>query len=71
MVISDMVTDRPAAQVDPEKWASCIDGALTKDDYVASIKKAGFADVTVLEERPYIDESDGRKIASIVVKAVK
>lgn len=72
MVISDMVTDRPAASVDPEKWCSCIDGALTKDDYVASIKKAGFEDVTVLEERPnYIDESDGRKIASIVVKAVK
>ncbi|MGI0019242.1 MAG: arsenite methyltransferase [Nitrososphaera sp.] len=71
MVISDMVTDRPAASVDPEKWCSCIDGALTKDDYVASIKKAGFANVTVLEERPYIDESDGRKIASIVVKAVK
>lgn len=71
MVISDMVTDRPAALVDPEKWARCIDGALTKDDYVASIKKAGFASVTVLEERPYVDESDGRKIASIVVKAVK
>ena len=72
MVISDMVTDRPAALVDPEKWARCIYGALTKDDYVASIKKAGFASVTVLEERPYyVDESDGRKIASIVVKAVK
>ena len=71
-VISDMVTDRSAAEVNPEKWASCIDGALTKENYVASIKKAGFENVTVLEERPYIiDESDGRKIASIVVKAVK
>ena len=71
MVISDMVTDRPAAEVNPEKWCSCIDGALTKDEYVASIKKAGFQSVDVLEERPYVDESDGRKIASIVVKAVK
>lgn len=71
MVISDMVTDRQVKSIDPEKWCSCIDGALTKDGYVASIKKAGFANVTVLEERPYIDESDGRRIASIVVKAVK
>jgi SAM-dependent methyltransferase len=72
MVISDMVAvDRPPAEVDPEKWCSCIDGALTRDDYVASIKKAGFESVDVLQERPYVDESDGRKIASIVVKAVK
>jgi SAM-dependent methyltransferase len=72
VVISDMVADRPpAGKVDPEKWCSCIDGALTKDDYIASIKKAGFENVAVLQERPYVDESDGRKIASIVVKAVK
>ena len=73
MVISDMVADRPpAGEVDPETWCSCIDGALTKEDYIASIKKAGFENVAVLQERPYIiDESDGRKIASIIVRAVK
>jgi arsenite methyltransferase len=46
MVISDLVTDKQIAEdpssIDPEKWCSCIDGALTKDNYIASIKKGGF-----------------------------
>lgn len=71
MVISDLVTDAEAQNVDTEKWCSCIDGALTLENYIASIKKAGFAQVIVLEERPYLQEQDGRKISSVVVKAVK
>jgi hypothetical protein len=76
MVISDLVTRK---EVDPEsassdKWCSCIDGALTKDHYIDSIRKAGFTDVEVLEERLYIDGGDnreGRQITSVVIKAVK
>ena len=75
LVISDLVSDRKAQKesVDLEKWSSCIDGALTKDDYVASIRKAGFQDVSVLEERAYIEgeQAGGRKISSIVVQAIK
>ena len=53
MVISDLVTSK---EVDPEsansdKWCSCIDGALTKEHYLDSIRKAGFSDVEVLEEK--------------------
>jgi len=71
MVISDLVTDSEAKTVDAEKWCECIDGALTLENYLASIKKAGFSDVSVLQERPYIQEGDGRKITSVVVRAVK
>jgi ubiquinone/menaquinone biosynthesis C-methylase UbiE len=70
MVISDLVTDREPKETDPEKWASCIDGAMMKENYVASMKKAGFAQVEVLAENPYT-EIDGRRISSVVVKAVK
>ena len=45
MVISDLVTDKQiddTSSIDPDKWCSCIDGALTKDNYIASIKKGGF-----------------------------
>ncbi len=70
MVISDLVTNREARDIDPEKWSSCIDGALTKENYVASMKKAGFGRVDVLAEHPYT-EIDGRRISSVVVKAVK
>ncbi|AIF82140.1 methylase involved in ubiquinone/menaquinone biosynthesis [Candidatus Nitrososphaera evergladensis SR1] len=71
MVISDIVTDSEAEAVDPEEWCSCIDGALTKENYVAAIKKAGFGNATVLEERPYIEKVDGRRLSSIVVRAMK
>ena len=59
MIISDLVTDKEADtnSVNPEKWCSCIDGALTKENYLQSIRSAGFKNAKVLEERSYI-ESD-------------
>ena len=48
MVISDLITDKevPTHSVDSDKWCSCIDGALTKENYLASIEKAGFQQST-------------------------
>ena len=80
MMISDLVTDKEINKdsVDVEKWCSCIDGALTKKNYLDSIRKAGFKNVEVLEERAYIDDQvynagkyPRRKISSLLVKAVK
>jgi arsenite methyltransferase len=80
IMISDLVTDKEVDKdsVNPEKWCSCIDGALTKENYLDSIRKAGFKKVEVLEEKPYIDEKEDngnndtrRKISSLLVKAVK
>ena len=79
MMISDLVTDREINKdsINPEKWCSCIDGALTKKNYLDSIRKAGFKNVEVLEEKAYIDEQEDndkearRKISSLLVKAVK
>ena len=79
MVISDLVTDKEVHgdSVDSEKWCSCIDGALTKENYLESIRKAGFQNPEILEEKLYAQEKsdnkvDGkRRISSIVVKAIK
>jgi hypothetical protein len=80
MMISDLVTDREMNRdsVNPDKWCSCIDGALTKENYLDSIRKAGFKNVEVLEEKAYIDDQvdnddkdTRRKISSLLVKAVK
>jgi arsenite methyltransferase len=77
MVISDLVTDKQIAEdissIDPDRWCSCIDGALTKVNYIASIKKAGFDTVEVLHEKIYTegDHVDNRKIISLVIKAIK
>jgi arsenite methyltransferase len=79
MVISDLVADREIDKdaVNPEKWCSCIDGALTKENYLQSIKHAEFKNVEVLEEKTYIEEiagnnkDTGRKISSLIIKAIK
>jgi arsenite methyltransferase len=79
MVISDLVTDKEVSRdsVDSDKWCNCINGALTKENYLESIRKAGFQSPEILEEKLYTQEEsddriDGkRRISSIVVKAVK
>jgi arsenite methyltransferase len=76
MVISDLVTDKEVQKdsIDSEKWCSCIDGALTKEHYIESIKKAGFTNIEVLDDKRYIEGDhvhDGRNISSLVIKAVK
>jgi hypothetical protein len=76
MMISDMVADKEVDKdaVDPEKWCGCIDGALTKENYLDSIRKAGFKNVQVIEEKPYIDDqlgSEKRKVSSLIIKAIK
>jgi arsenite methyltransferase len=77
LVISDLVTDKQIAEdassIDLDKWCDCIDGALTKENYIASIKKGGFDTVEVLDEKTYTegDHVDNRKITSLMIKAVK
>ena len=74
IAISDLVTSKEVhgESVSADKWCSCIDGALTKENYINSIKEAGFKDVNVLNEQVYMneDKTDGRKITSIVIGAV-
>jgi arsenite methyltransferase len=81
MVISDLVTEKEVHgnSVDSENWCSCIDGALTKENYLESIRKAEFQNPEILQEKLYAQEEQkggddkigNRKISSIVVKAVK
>jgi arsenite methyltransferase len=76
MVISDLVTDKQiddTSSIDLDKWCNCIGGALTKENYIASIKKGGFYTVEVLDEKTYTegDHVDNRKITSLVIKAIK
>ena len=73
MIISDLVTSKEVhgESVSAEDWCSCIDGALTKENYINSIKQAGFQDVKVLNEQLYMnDDNTGRKITSVVIGAV-
>ena len=75
MVISDLITTKEISKddINTNNWCSCIDGALTKENYLKSIRDAGFQNLQILNEKIYMDEShfsDGRKIVSIIVRAI-
>lgn len=74
MIISDLITSKEVhgESVNAEDWCSCIDGALTKENYINSIKEAGFQNVRILNEKTYMepDNKNDRKIASVVIGAV-
>ena len=56
MMVSDIVLLKPlpkAVQENVEAYAGCIAGAEIKDRYLELIKKAGFQEVKVLEEKTY------------------
>jgi arsenite methyltransferase len=73
IIISDLVTNKEVEgeSVNAEDWCSCIDGALTKENYLSSIEKAGFQNVRTLSEQVYLDEDKtrGRKITSLIIEA--
>ena len=75
MVISDLITDEelPPGEINSDQWCECIDGALTKENYLSCIRQSGFKKIEVLEERVYMEgeKINGRKITSLVIKAIK
>jgi len=78
ILVSDLVTEgeipdeiRKSFQV----WSDCIVGAMEKQDYLETIKNAGFREVEVLDEHfftePNMDERLVTKIISVQVRALK
>jgi len=77
IMISDLVTEGEL----PEKikksfdaWAGCVAGALEKNEYLDTIRKAGFKKVKVVSESSYdidISEELEGKITSVKVEAYK
>jgi arsenite methyltransferase len=59
IAVSDMVLLRPLPpelKKDMVAWSACLSGALLKDDYIGSIKAAGFERVEVVSEVVYPEE---------------
>ena len=77
-LISDLVTEGFIPE-DIRKsfhaWSNCIAGAMERQNYIDTIRRAGFKDVEVVEEHfftePRMDERLVGKIVSIQVRAVK
>jgi len=78
VLISDLVTEEEL----PEKikknfdaWAGCIAGALEKNKYIETIRKAGFKDVKIVSQNTYYEpglkDILSGKITSVKIKAYK
>ena len=66
LAVSDMVLLRPLPEQlrkDMIAWSSCLSGALLKEDYMATIKAAGFERVEVVSEVTYSDDQLRQGIA--------
>jgi arsenite methyltransferase len=81
MIISDLVTskERDLDSVNSDNWCRCIDGAVTKENYIDGIAKAAFTNIEILDEKLYMEldedkdkvNQEKRQITSISIKAVK
>ena len=72
LVVSDMVANNMPewARTAVSVWVSCISGALPEDQYLDSIRQAGFEDVRVLSKSAYAKMRQV-EVASVKVEAVK
>lgn len=78
ILISDLVTE---GELEPEirqsfsAWSECIAGAMEKEEYLETIRNAGFQEVVIVDEAPYNEpglyEKLKGKIISVQVNALK
>lgn len=71
-VVSDAVTKFPLPESiknDPVQWGACFGGAVTEEEYLNSIKKAGFKVIEILKRREYL--KNGYAFISLTIRAYK
>jgi len=78
MLVADLVTVGelpPEVRASAAAWADCLAGAMEKEGYLETIRRAGFAEVAVVSESPYegpgMDERLSGKVISVKVRAIK
>ena len=78
LTVSDIVSEGtlpPEIKSDTNAWASCIGGALERQEYLEKITKAGFKTVQVLSSNEFDIKGEANqtlaKLLSITVKAYK
>ncbi|MFI5329450.1 MAG: arsenite methyltransferase [Desulfobaccales bacterium] len=78
ILIADLVTGGelpPDVRASAAAWADCLAGAMAKEAYLETIRRAGFTEVAVVDESYYeapgMDERLRGKILSVKVRALK
>lgn len=73
LCVSDIVSETevpPHQRKDPRLWGECISGALTEEELIAYLERAGFYGIQVLK-RNFWKEVEGYRFFSVTVRAYK
>ncbi len=73
MVVSDIVSEEAVPtrhRRDPRLWGECISGALTEEEFLAYLERAGFYGLQVLQ-KSFWREVDGYRFFSVCVRGYK
>ncbi|MBI4502059.1 MAG: methyltransferase domain-containing protein [Gemmatimonadetes bacterium] len=73
IVVSDIVSETevpPHLKVNPELWGECLVGALTEEQFLSQLERAGFYGLTVLG-KTYWKDVEGYPFFSITVRGFK
>lgn len=73
MVVADIVSEKevpPHQRKDPRLWGECISGALTEEEFLAMLERAGFYGIEVLK-KSFWREVESYRFYSVTVRAYK
>lgn len=73
ILVSDIVSERdvpPHLKVNPQLWGECLVGALTQEQFLAELERAGFYGLEVLK-KTYWKDVDGYPFFSVTVRGWK
>ncbi len=73
IVVSDIVSETdvpPHLKVNAELWGECLVGALTEEEFIARLERAGFYGLTVLS-KTYWKDVEGYPFFSVTVQGLK
>ena len=73
ILISDIVSERPVPphlKVNPQLWGECLVGALTQEEFVAELERAGFYGIEILR-KTYWKEVEDYPFFSVTVRGWK
>ncbi|MEE8198161.1 MAG: methyltransferase domain-containing protein [Thermoplasmata archaeon] len=68
LVISDIVQERPLSGVGE---CGCIRDAMVRAEYLRTVRKAGFEDLEILEDRAWLTSDEGIDASALTVRAFR
>jgi len=73
ILISDIVSETPVPphlKVNPQLWGECLVGALTQEEFIAALERAGFYGIEILKKM-YWKDVEGYPFFSVTVRGWK